>query len=144
MRVLSSKVFEITEEADIAALGGKLFKWLPCSSDLIGKRVTVSIEAAGKDRTRKKTALRQLEELVVNNTVEGEDNSALWKQFAYNFCFMVRKYFWNGREIHITANEALFLYRLLVLHDDICKMQMYYLRHMRKRLGKEFLAEAFE
>jgi hypothetical protein len=141
MRVLSSKVFEITEEADIAAFGGELFKWLPCSGGLIGKRITVSIETAGKDRTKKKTALRQLEELIVDNIAEDEDTPVVWAKLGYCFKFMSRKYFWNNTEIHITANEALFLYRWLVLHDDIRNTQRYYLRNMRKRLGKDFLAE---
>jgi hypothetical protein len=137
MRVLSSKVFEITEEADIVALGGKLFKWLPCSSDLIGKRITVSIETVGKDRTPKKTAFRQHEELV-------SDGEFMWVKYGYRFGFMIRKYWWNNREIYVTAGEALFLYRWLVLHDDVCKIQMYYLRNMRKHLGNKFLAEVAE
>jgi hypothetical protein len=137
MRVLSSKVFEITGEADIEALGGKLLEWLPCSSDLIGKRITVSIETAGNDRTQKKTAFQELEELV-------SDGEFMWVKYGYRFGFMMRKYWWNNREIYVTAGEALFLYRWLVLNDGIRNTQRYYLRNMRKRLGKEFLSEAAE
>jgi hypothetical protein len=142
MTVLSSKTFEITEESDIAHLGGALFKWLPRPGELIGKRITVSIETAGTGRTQKKTALRQLQELIVDNVAEDEENNATWKRFGYKFYFMARSYFWDGKEIHVTANEALFLYRWLVLHDDIRNTQRYYLRNMRERLGKNFLAEA--
>ena len=54
---------------------------------------------------------------------------------------MQRKFFWKGNEVYITANEALFLYRWLVLHDDLTKLQRYFLRNMRRRLGKDFLTE---
>jgi hypothetical protein len=95
-------------------------------------------------RQQKKTAFRQLEELIVDGAVENEDLPAVWEQHGYLFKFIARKYFWNGQKIHITANEALFLYRWLVLKDELCKEQMYYLRNMRRRMGKEFLAEAAE
>jgi hypothetical protein len=145
MRVLSSKTFDVTESDDLTTLKDELCGWLPPLSELMGKCITVSIETIGNGRTRKRNAVRQLEELIVDNIVEDdEDNSATWKRFEYKFYFMVRKYFWNDEEIHVTANEALFLYRRLILNDDICKAQTYYLRNMRKRLGKEFLAEAAE
>jgi hypothetical protein len=104
--------------------------------------VVVTLEATS--RQQKMTATRQLEELIVDSVVEDEGGCAVWESFGYCFKFLARKYSWNNQDIYITANEALFLYRWLVLHDDICKMQMYYLRNMRKRLGKAFLAEVAE
>jgi hypothetical protein len=95
-------------------------------------------------RRQKKTALRQLEELVVDGIVEDAGRPVVWERHGYRFKFIARKYFWRYEEIHVTADEALFLYRRLVLNDDTSKTQMYYLRNMRRRLGKEFLAEAAE
>jgi hypothetical protein len=99
--------------------------------------LVVTLQAMDGKRRQKKTAAQQLEELAAG----GE---SMWTEYEYRFGFMARKYFWNGKEIHITANEALFLYRWLVLSDDICEMQTYYLWNMRRRLGKEFLTEATE
>jgi hypothetical protein len=106
--------------------------------------LVVTLQAMDGKRQQKMTALRQLKELIIDRLVEDQDTPTVWVQSGYRFYFMARKYFWNDKEIHITANEALFLYRWLMLHDDTYKMQMYYLRHMRKRLGNEFLAEITE
>jgi hypothetical protein len=68
----------------------------------------------------------------------------VWDNFGYRFCFLSRKYYRRGREIYVTANEALFLYRWLVLGDDVCKAQTHYLWNMRRRFGKDFLSEVAE
>jgi hypothetical protein len=106
--------------------------------------LVVTLESMDGKRRQKKTALRQLEELIVDGIVENEDQPTVWKQHGYLFKFIARKYFWGGKEIHVTANEALFLYRWLVLKEDTCGTQTYYLRNMRKRLGKNFLTEVSE
>jgi hypothetical protein len=138
MRVLSSKRFLIPKTSTVS--WDYVKEWYEgVDRGLDDCTLVVTLQAMDGKRQQKMTAVRQLQELIVDNIVE--DNSAVWKRFEYNFCFMTRKYFWDGKEIHITANEALFLYRWLVLHDDIYKTQMYYLRNMRKRLGNKFLAE---
>jgi hypothetical protein len=100
--------------------------------------LVVTLQTAGEARQQKMTARRQLEELIVN---EDTDTSTAWVRFGYIFGFMTRTYLWKNEEIYVTAGEALFLYRWLVLDDDTHRMQRYYLRHLRKRFGKEFLAE---
>jgi hypothetical protein len=104
-----------------------------------GCLLRVTLETAGKDRTRKKTALRQLEELIVDSIKKG--TPVVWENFDCSFRFLAQRYFWHDKEIYVTANEALFLYRWLVLNEDICELQTYYLRNMRRRMGKEFLSE---
>jgi uncharacterized protein (UPF0216 family) len=105
---------------------------------------TLVVTLQDEKRRQKKTALRQLEELIADNAVENEALPVVWERHGYRFKFTAGKYFWNDKELYVTANEALFLYRWLILDDDICKTQRYYLRNMRRRLGKEFLAEAVE
>jgi hypothetical protein len=136
MRVLSSKRFFIPKAATVS------WDWVKEWYDGVGRglddcTLVVTLQAMDGKRRRKKTAVRQLEEMAAN----GE---SVWSEYEYRFCFSSRRYFWNGKEIYVTANEALFLYRWLVLNDDVCKTQMYYLWNMRKRLGKEFLAEVTE
>jgi len=58
----------------------------------------------------------------------------------YFFDFGKRKYRWGDDEIHFTTGEQLFLYRWLILNDEIHTQQWFYLRNIRKRLGKTFLA----
>jgi hypothetical protein len=95
---------------------------------------------AHRGRSQKQTAVRELEELTTKNIRE-EKWHVTWEEHGYKFLFYSRQYFWNGREIYVTANEALFLYRWLILHDDTCEVQTHYLRNMRQRFGKTFLAE---
>jgi hypothetical protein len=101
-----------------------------------GCRLKLTLETTGKERARKKTVLQEFKKLV-----EGEELVTTWKKHKYCFDFMKRKYFWCGSEVYLTASEELFLYRLLILNDDICKLQTHHLRHMRRRLGKEFLSD---
>jgi hypothetical protein len=107
--------------------------------------LVVTLEAMGVERRRKKTALRQLKDLIAGNAAVYENPPIdRWERSGYRFEFGTRKYFWRDREIHITANEALFLYRWLVTEDDTAKVQKHYLYNMRRRLGKEFLADTEE
>jgi hypothetical protein len=141
MRVLSSEQFIIPAGSTIPLDAIKKW-WDNAGCGLNGCRLILTAEATS--RQRKMSAARQLEELIVDNVVEDGNDCAIWKRFEYNFCFLAQKYLWNNEEIYITVNEALFLYRWLMLHDDIYKAQMYYLGNMRKRLGKAFLAEVVE
>jgi hypothetical protein len=144
VKTLSFKVFDIAGERDLQALGDYFYALTRHPDNLAGKRVGISVKTVGDTRQQKKTALRQLEELIAGSAAGGEKTPAVWEQYGYLFKFAERKYFWNGKEIHVTANEALFLYRWLVLKDATCETQMYHLRNMRRRLGKEFLAEVTE
>jgi hypothetical protein len=138
VKTLSSKVFDTAGNGGIDALCRAFREFLLPFAGRPGTRAVVRIEEAGKDRARKKTALRQLEELLAG----GGEAPCTWEEHGYRFDFTERKYFRDGREIHVTANEALFLYRWLVLRGDVLETQAYYLWNMRRRLGKEFLAEA--
>jgi hypothetical protein len=106
--------------------------------------LVVTLEAMDGKRRQKQSAIRQLEDLVADNAVENSGIGVVWKQFGYSFGFIAHKYTWNGKEIHVTANERLFLYRWLVLHDDTHKTQKHFLYNMRQRLGKDFLTEVRE
>jgi hypothetical protein len=106
--------------------------------------LVLTLEDMDGKRRKKKSAIRQFEDLVADNAAEHGGTGVVWKQFGYCFGFMARKYTWNDKEIHVTASEQLFLYRWLVLHDDTHKAQKYYLYNMRQRLGKDFLAEVRE
>jgi hypothetical protein len=141
MKTLSSKLFDIAENGDLNTLCDAFYRWLLSFGDLEGKRIAVSIKTIKDRRAQKKTALRQLEETIVASVRENRDTPVVWENFGYYFCFIERKYYWHDREIHVTANEALFLYRWLVLNAGIHKTQVYYLRNMRRRLGKAFLSE---
>jgi hypothetical protein len=144
MKVLSSKYFDVSGEDGLRALGDYFYSLTRHPDNLVGKRIVVNVELIEARYARKKSAARQLEELLVNSAVEDKNTPFVWEKFGYRFCFTAREYFWNGMEIHITANEALFLYRRLVPDDDTGKMQTHYLRNMRRRLGEAFLAEAAE
>jgi uncharacterized protein (UPF0216 family) len=140
MRVLSSKCFFIPEGTgialnDIEAWFGGIYRGQEDCS------LVVTLRAMDGKRRQKKSALRELKELMADGIAENEDLPLAWERYDYRLKFLSGKYYWRGKEIHVTANERLFLYRWLVLHEDTCKLQMYYLRHMRRRLGKEFLAE---
>jgi hypothetical protein len=143
MRVLSSKRFFIPKAVTIPL--DRVKEWFySVDRGLEDCTLVVTLQAMDGKRRQKKTAARQLEELLVDSAVENEHTPFVWEKFNYRFCFMARKYFWHDKEIHITENEALFLYRRLVLNDDTSKTQMYYLWNMRRRLGKEFLVEVAE
>jgi hypothetical protein len=139
MVVLSSKRFFIPKTVTIPL--DRVKEWFDgVDRGLEDCTLVVTLQAMDGRRRQKETASRQLEELLVENI----DRPAVWEQHGYLFRFITRKYFWNDKEIHVTANEALFLYRRLVLNDDTSKTQMYYLRNMRRRFGKEFLVEVAE
>jgi hypothetical protein len=143
MRVLSFKRFFMPKGTTISL--NDIKAWFDSiDRGLDDCTLVVTLEATDGKRRPKKSALRQLEELVDNNVDDCGLRTLGWKQDGYLFFFPARKYYWNEKEIHVTANEQLFLYRWLVLHDDIRNTQRYYMWNMRKRLGKEFLAEVAE
>jgi hypothetical protein len=63
-----------------------------------------------------------------------------WAEDGYEFSFSKRRYSWNGLRLHVTAGEALFLYRWLI-QGSYNASEKYYLHNLRKRYGPEFLAE---
>jgi hypothetical protein len=66
-----------------------------------------------------------------------------WEEHGYRFRFSRRKYLWNDLPLHVTAGEALFLYRWLA-QGSFNASEKYYLYNLRKRYGNAFLAEALE
>jgi hypothetical protein len=102
------------------------------SRDLL---LTVKLETAGKERKGKRSAASELLDLSCKAALE---NKEIWQQGDYKFFFVGKKYYWKEKEVHLTAGEALFLFKWLVLHE-ICYKQMYHLYNMRRRLGGAFL-----
>jgi hypothetical protein len=135
---LSSKIFEAADYTDSAALCEAFAQWVSSLGDLTGKRVEVCIAPTKRRYARKAAAVKQLGALVGDN-LGIEEKPDVWERDGYRFCFKTRKYYWNNREIHLTASQGLFLYRWLVLDDGTS--QRYHLWNMRTRLGKGFLAE---
>jgi hypothetical protein len=98
-------------------------------------RIVVRLEAAGTSRLTNDEAAQKLKELVKETGLQG------FVDFGYSFSFDIKKYYWDAKEIYVTPNEALFLFRWLVLNDEIHRSQWFFLRNMRKRLGKKFLTD---
>jgi hypothetical protein len=63
-----------------------------------------------------------------------------WAKHGYEFDFGRKRYRWNGVSMHVTAGEALFLFRWL-MEGSYSAAEKYYLHNLRKRYGTEFLAE---
>lgn len=63
-----------------------------------------------------------------------------WAKSGYDFDFTRHRYRWNGVTMHVTAGEALFLFRWLV-QGSYSAGEKYYLHNLRKRYGTEFLTE---
>ena len=138
--ILSSKTFDIPNTTIIPL--AVIEDWFEgIDRKLNDCRLTVRLESLGEHRRKKKTAKSELESLAVDASLEGK---SIWKDGEYSFDFLRRKYFWKDEDIHITVNEALFLFRWLVLKDEIYKVQWYYLRNIRRRLGPDFLKEVSE
>lgn len=69
------------------------------------------------------------------------DGAGAWAKHGYEFDFERRRFLWNGAAMHVTAGEALFLFRWLV-EGNYNAGEKYYLHNLRKRYGTEFLTEA--
>jgi hypothetical protein len=134
---LSSKSFFVPKDGLIP--WEQIHDWI-WNTKQYGKdfRISVTIDYPGEKRQKKATAKAELEAYVANALLEGK---SVWKGPGYCFDFFKKLYAWNGESIYITANEALFLFRWLVLDDEVYSTQWFYLRNMRRRLGKDFLAD---
>ena len=134
---LSSKTFFVPKSAYMPL--DQIKEWFDGIDRKAGDcRLTVTLELLGEERQKKVTAKAELLRLAVDAALE---NKETWINGEYKFFFAAQKYVWKGRDIYLTASEALFLFRWLVLNDEICGTQLYYLRHMRRRLGQDFLRE---
>jgi len=100
-------------------------------------RLVIRLEAIGK--ATKKDAVGLLSELIEQYKISRFNDV----DSKYEFDFAEKSYFWKDKDIYLTANEQLFLYRWLMLNDE-AQIQYFYLRNMRRRLGKEFLADMTE
>jgi hypothetical protein len=123
--------------ADWAAWQEALWAWLPQYEEVRGRRIVVRVESNARI-----TKSRAARELAKSTAYHGIDT---WEAGPYKFDFRKRTYLWRGVMLHITEQEALYLYRRLVLNDDAHKRQCYYLRDMRKRFRNmcEFQEETF-
>jgi hypothetical protein len=135
--ILSSKTFFLPKSG--CAPFGDVHNWLTN----IGNRsedclLTIKLETVGKGRQKRKSAVTELSELARNAAL---DYKGPWEQGEYKFFFLGGKFFWREKEVYLTSSEKLFLFRWLVLGDEVDKSQWYYLRNMRSRLGKDFLAD---
>jgi hypothetical protein len=97
--------------------------------------LTVTLEISGDSRQGRESSEAELENLVADPEFK---DKALWEKSGYCFNFLSSEYAWQDKDIYITANEALFLFRWLIQGNYI-KAHWFYLRNMRRRLGKEFL-----
>jgi hypothetical protein len=134
MKMLSSKEFTLD---DISLIPD----WVKERIDVIradNENLPVTITIMAKGRGRKQTAKRQLEAMALDAFLE---KKSIWANCSYHFDFLNHKYFWDKKEIHITANEELYLFHRLVSNDEIHKLQSHFIHDIRKRLGKNFLKE---
>jgi len=133
--ILSSKAFEIPKGsiADLTAVDS----WI-MDNVKDGCRLVLRVETVGKSRQKRKTAIAELEGLAIDAALEDKD---VWQQGEYKFLFAARKYCWKGKEVYLTSGEQLYLFKWLVLKDGTGKYCKFYLCNMRRRLGKEFLAD---
>jgi hypothetical protein len=141
----SSKIIDIGEGTGYGAVVTEVTDWLtelPPLEKMRGCRLTLAVEDPGMKRQRKQSALRELKALAAGAAAERKN---VWKRKEYLFAFSTNKYTWRGQEIYLTAGEALFLFKWLVLGDkEYYQARRDYLRNMRRRFGKEFLAKAEE
>jgi hypothetical protein len=141
MAALSSKSYPLKNVKDSGAFHGWLDEWiasLPEIKSLQGCEVVFEIRS-GK-RQKKFAAASALLKLAAEAASGHRD---VWKYKGYIFSFLMGKYAWKGTVLHITASEALFLFKWLVEGDmDAYRTGWYCLRNLRKRYGKDFLAEA--
>jgi len=106
--------------------------------------LTLTVETVGKTRQSRKLVAEELPELI-RKAVTEENKESMWVQKEYKFFFSQRQYFWKGKGVYLTAGEELFLFRWLVLDDEaFYNAQWFYLRNLRKRLGKDFLRDIQE
>jgi hypothetical protein len=128
---LEKKIFDCSVPVDEALAGIAVFLhdvWQE------GCMVEVNIYASG--RLKKRTAHEELRKAIKEYPCD-------WEHGEYNFLFSpkvcLRRFFWKGRAVHITASEGLFLFRRLVLGEP---SDRYALHNIRKRLGRDFLSDA--
>jgi len=130
--ILSSKTFFIPKTADIPV--DDIVEWFRnADRKLDDCRLTVTLDRLGVFRQKKKTAKAELKSLT-------DLGGCIWRQGKYCFNFALHDYTWKGDDIHLTIGEQLYLYRWLVLHEEVPAKQRFYLWNMRKRLGTDFLA----
>jgi hypothetical protein len=94
--------------------------------------VTVAVGKSGMKRSPR-LARKALLELT-------EEGGAVWEGHGYRFDFSGGVYLWERKPVHVTAGEALFLYRWLVLGKK-ATANAFEIQHLRKRLGPGFLRE---
>jgi hypothetical protein len=136
--VLSSKTFSVSKGAEYPY--GFIEEWFNSIDRKQNDcRLVVRLEVADKSRNKDDLAKKELERLL-----DSHKDKAAWSRLEYDFSFSDKKYIWKRREIHITPNEALFLFRWLVLNDETHKTQRFYLSNMRQKFGKDFLNDIQE
>jgi len=136
--ILSSKTILIPNINNTYYIGRDVGDWLN-NIDRNGMdcRLAMHLEATGK--ATKNDAAGLLFKLIEQYKISRFNDV----DSKYEFDFAEKIYFWKNKDIYLTTNEQLFLYRWLVLNDK-APIQYFYLRNMRKRLGKEFLADIAE
>lgn len=130
MKILDSKIFDTPEPGMCEAVMAMLKPY----ESLYGYTVVVQIRDPITTRKKKTSAKKELKTMI-------RLSQDVWEQGEYRFLFKEREYYWKGVKIDLTAGEALYLYWWLVRGEQDPK-QRYFLRNLRRRFGKEFLAEA--
>jgi len=136
--ILSSKTIYIPKENNTYYIGDSVSGWIN-NIDLEGKdcRLVLRLEAVGKSRQKRKAAKEELWRLIE----KANHTNTIWKRGEYRFLFEAKEFCWKKEEIYLTPSEQLFLFKWLVLNEDAYESQWFYLCNMRRRLGKDFLAD---
>jgi len=135
--ILSSKVFEVSKEGIVATVSD-IESWLLEKYKTGGCVLEVTLRQVDQKRRGKQSAVDELEGRIIDARLAGMTS---WNCVSYEFDFAKKIYKWRRKKIHLTANEALFLFDWLVANDSTCEKQMHFLRNMRRRLGAKFLQE---
>ena len=132
--ILSSKTFHVDCNGDLQI--DEIKKWFD-SIDRQKNNCVLTMTAKTKDNSRSKKR-KSFETLSV---LTSEANKKTYDKYGYFFYFPGNRFVWNNKDIYLTAGQALFLYRWLVLGEDVLAVEKYHLNHLRKKFGKDFLKE---
>jgi hypothetical protein len=143
MAILISEMLNTSKVTDLSTENIK--KWLAVQAEKIcietlmsSRQVIIKISVESIERERKGKGKDFLKERFKGKNIT--DKEGVWVQGDYAFYFIENVYKWKGEAVHLSANEAAYLYKCLMLKEN-GKPCWYYMRNIRSRLGKEFLRE---
>jgi hypothetical protein len=132
---IAKKVFSVLDTPDKISTSVEEFL---SSAPRDGRTVEVHLYASG--RLKKRDAHEIIHRLIGERGIK--EAGCNWEHGPYNFLFSTEnvwhRFFRDGKTVHITAAEGLFLFRRLILEEA---SDRYVLYNMRRRLGKDFLKD---